>query len=555
MKIKILLFAILFSCISVFTANEANAVYSIEIQEAYYWALSKSITNLAPVDAADLDWVVTRQAMAKVISNFAINVLGKSPDTSKECNFIDNDIAEGLLPHVITSCQLWLMGQWINTFDPYSVVTRAEFWTILSRVLWWDKYDKWKRHTFYEKHLKALNEAWIMKDTDPAKIELRGYVFIMLMRTANMLKEEKAKLEAEKAAKNATWSIENLSWGVQTGAVATWSVLSWNILTWGALTGSVSTWGVSTWEASTWVVYGRSNKKVFTINTWWAFPTSWDTAKAETKTPTTDDSSTVKEEEKAEPVEYTFKVQETIVYNTDWDKIYWKLYKPDRAWKMPLIIFSHGLWSNYESWIPYAEAIAKYGVAVYLFDFRGWWPKSLSDWESTQMSLLTEKYDLETVFGQAKKWSFVDANNIILWWASQGWAVSALVASSHSDVKWSILFFPAFNIPETVRKMYSDPDDIPDSYGFTSMMVWKRYATDVWDLKIYDEIKKDEKPVLIVHWTSDPIVNISYSEKASQTYKNCTFKKIQGWYHWFSGAGFNESVKYVVEFLEKLWII
>jgi hypothetical protein len=43
-----------------------------------------------------------------------------------------------------------------------------------------------------------------MKDTDSAKIELRGYVFIMLMRTANMLKEEKAKLEAEKAAKNAT---------------------------------------------------------------------------------------------------------------------------------------------------------------------------------------------------------------------------------------------------------------------------------------------------------------------------------------------------------------
>jgi hypothetical protein len=29
------------------------------------------------------------------------------------------------------------MGQWINKFDPYSVVTRAEFWTILSRVLWW----------------------------------------------------------------------------------------------------------------------------------------------------------------------------------------------------------------------------------------------------------------------------------------------------------------------------------------------------------------------------------------------------------------------------------
>jgi hypothetical protein len=32
--------------------------------------------------------------MAKIVSNFAINVLGKAPDTSKKCYFTDSDIAD-----------------------------------------------------------------------------------------------------------------------------------------------------------------------------------------------------------------------------------------------------------------------------------------------------------------------------------------------------------------------------------------------------------------------------------------------------------------------------
>ena len=50
MKIKSLLLVVLFSLVSLFVAgSEANAVYSIEIQEAYYWALSNHLTNLTPV--------------------------------------------------------------------------------------------------------------------------------------------------------------------------------------------------------------------------------------------------------------------------------------------------------------------------------------------------------------------------------------------------------------------------------------------------------------------------------------------------------------------------
>jgi hypothetical protein len=56
MKIKSLLLCVVFSFLFFFViGDKANAVYSIEIQEAYYWALSKHITNITPLDAAELD--------------------------------------------------------------------------------------------------------------------------------------------------------------------------------------------------------------------------------------------------------------------------------------------------------------------------------------------------------------------------------------------------------------------------------------------------------------------------------------------------------------------
>ena len=54
MKIKSLLVGGIFCCLVAFFSN-ANAYYSIEIQDAYYWALGKSITTITPIDNANLD--------------------------------------------------------------------------------------------------------------------------------------------------------------------------------------------------------------------------------------------------------------------------------------------------------------------------------------------------------------------------------------------------------------------------------------------------------------------------------------------------------------------
>jgi hypothetical protein len=129
---------------------------------------------------------ITREEMAKMVSNYATNILWKAPDMTKSCFFIDSNINPDLVQFVTKSCQLWLMGQWLTSFRPKDFVTRAEFWTILSRVLWWDKNEWWS--IYYEKHLKALKDAWIMNNISlPLDKEIRWYVMLMLMRSVNKM--------------------------------------------------------------------------------------------------------------------------------------------------------------------------------------------------------------------------------------------------------------------------------------------------------------------------------------------------------------------------------
>jgi Flp pilus assembly secretin CpaC len=90
----------------------------------------------------------------------------------------------------IKACQMGIMG--VNsdgtsntTFDPNGIVTRAQFGTMLSRVLYGNKYNSTDSKYRYKAHLNALNGNGIMKDiSKPAMLEQRGFVLLMLMRTA-----------------------------------------------------------------------------------------------------------------------------------------------------------------------------------------------------------------------------------------------------------------------------------------------------------------------------------------------------------------------------------
>ena len=167
--------------------------YSKQVIDSYIWAFDNNITTINEFDKANPDGTITRWLLAKVVVNYIENVLWKEIplDTSTQCNWED-DIkewkSEEIKFYAEKACALWVMGIKTKKFEPNKIVSRAEFGTILSRILWWNKYDvknPTRKNWYYTNHLKVLQENGIMNDIDNPlwRNELRKWIWVMLRRT------------------------------------------------------------------------------------------------------------------------------------------------------------------------------------------------------------------------------------------------------------------------------------------------------------------------------------------------------------------------------------
>lgn len=171
----------------------SNSSYSAELNLAYLYAYNMWITTMDNIFDANMEWNLIRSHMAKMLVEWAKNVMWLEINTGITCDFDDIDSLQGqdLYDFVIQSCQMWLMwlddqGNPANNFYPGDVVTRAQFGTVLSRAIWGDYYNGW--NPYYEDHLDALNVIEIMNNiSDPWMLELRWYVMLMLFRADNLL--------------------------------------------------------------------------------------------------------------------------------------------------------------------------------------------------------------------------------------------------------------------------------------------------------------------------------------------------------------------------------
>ncbi len=169
-------------------AADAQALkdgYSQEFIDAYNFARKNNITTKDTIREADMDAPLTRIAMAKMLSQYAINVLGKTPDTSVVVPTfpdVDAKLDADYNNWVTLAYQLWIMWINVNKYRPFDLVTRAEFGTALSRMLFGLEDGEWNE--WYSTHLAKLMEEQIITNNNPNLQELRGYVMIMLMRSA-----------------------------------------------------------------------------------------------------------------------------------------------------------------------------------------------------------------------------------------------------------------------------------------------------------------------------------------------------------------------------------
>ena len=197
--------------------------------------------------------------------------------------------------------------------------------------------------------------------------------------------------------------------------------------------------------------------------------------------------------------------------------------------KLPAVIMSHGFGGCQAEMSGWAERLAEMGLAVYTYDFCGG-GRGISDGDTADMTVLTEREDLATVLAYVQALPYTDNDRIVLWGFSQGGFVSALAAARIGEqIRGLILIYPAFCIPDDGRAGVMpgtpgfDPDHIPEILMAGDMRVGKAYVEVSQKIDIYREIVKYRGNVLIVHGLSDAMVNYNYSVHAYRAYTEGLF--------------------------------
>jgi hypothetical protein len=170
---------------------------SVEVLSVYEWARKYNITTMDSIKKANPEGYLRRWHLAKMVVNYMVNVLWrKVPDVTYQCaNWKDNPSeweSDEIRDYATKACALWIMwtNMW-NKFKPNDIVTRAEFGTVVSRLLWWNKYNidrPTDKNPFYKDHLNMLKSKWIMTQIDNPILrkELRERVWVVFRRIVDI---------------------------------------------------------------------------------------------------------------------------------------------------------------------------------------------------------------------------------------------------------------------------------------------------------------------------------------------------------------------------------
>ena len=212
------------------------------------------------------------------------------------------------------------------------------------------------------------------------------------------------------------------------------------------------------------------------------------------------------------------------------------LFEPDtygNDGKYPLVIFSHGLGASYKDIRHHGQGIADCGIACLFFDFYGGGALSESGGSMEDMSVLTEKEDLLAVLDYVLSLPRADRSRIFLMGESQGGLVSAMCAAeAPSLIRGLLLWYPAFSIPETCRDFLLEGTVPRDLFGFP---LGEKYFKDAACVDTEKICRTISCPVFLIHGEKDPLVPVSWSEKAARLFSRSTLEIIPGGGHDFEG--------------------
>lgn len=216
-----------------------------------------------------------------------------------------------------------------------------------------------------------------------------------------------------------------------------------------------------------------------------------------------------------------------------------------------LIILSHGFateqWHNLNT----ADSLANAGLRVFIFDYCGGSIHAESDGKTTDMTVLTEKADLNAVMDTVRSWDGIDPVKIGIIGYSQGGLVAAMLAAEREDVDKLCLLYPAFSMYTEIRNEYRDMEMIPETVERNGMLTGKTYYEAILGMDpedIYAYAAQYTGPVMFQQGTADTAVPYESSVIAAETYQNCEFITLENAGHGFTGDDDVFSVKKEYEF-------
>lgn len=244
---------------------------------------------------------------------------------------------------------------------------------------------------------------------------------------------------------------------------------------------------------------------------------------------------------------------DTLVISNGERRIFGILHRPvsDTSKPLPIAIVAHGFNGNHKQGCNYFEALGEAGYQCFTFDFPCGSVKSAIDSNTVNMSLRDQQSDLIALVDYFGARNDVDPGKVVLIGESQGGLVASLVGSAMPDkVSKLVLTFAAFCIPDHHNGKYPSPQQIPDTTYIWNVPLGKRYFEELRTIDAYSDMTNFAEPVLLVHGDKDPVVPLSYSEKAVAIYPDARLKVIKGAGHGFKKDEFALYMSWLKDFLK-----
>ncbi|MCR5746206.1 MAG: alpha/beta hydrolase [Lachnospiraceae bacterium] len=247
-------------------------------------------------------------------------------------------------------------------------------------------------------------------------------------------------------------------------------------------------------------------------------------------------------------------IKESYPVQGETGEIYGELYYPVTRDIKGTVILSHGYNGCHNDFDYECRVFAENGYMAYAYDFSGGSVNTRSvSITHNEMTVFTEKSDLLCVFEGVSSHDLAKGKSIYLFGGSQGGFVTGLVLEELKDkVRASMLYYPAFNIPDDWRRNYPKEEEIPDITELMGMTLGRCYFEAIRDFYTFDNLGSYKGPLLIIYGDKDDIVPMSAIQQAMDTYENAELIILKGEGHGFTTEGCKKAMERIIRYLSEL---